>query len=62
MAGCCGQAPKYDYGKCKCCELVDGDTSLKIVSYCELCRVYLCEPCRSNPMKRIKAFGKQFFE
>jgi len=46
-------------GICKVCELVDGDKTIKTVSKCDLCHgVYMCKPCRANPLKRIEAYFK----
>lgn len=47
---------------CRCCQLLDQDNTQKKVEYCKLCKVYLCATCRKNPVRRILAFGKQFFE
>ncbi len=43
-------------GVCKVCEIVDGDSSNKIVTFCIGCQVYICEACNSNLSKRWAAF------
>ena len=43
-------------GTCKVCELVDGDGSIKIVKYCVICGVYICNNCNLDLIKRMKAF------
>lgn len=46
---------------CRCCQLVDNDSTLKQVKYCKVCKVYLCRDCWGDVPKRIVAFGRQFF-
>ncbi len=42
-------------GICRVCELIDNDTTLKEVKYCELCKAYICKQCEPNLLKRGKA-------
>lgn len=58
--GCCEKGSTV-MAPCRCCQLVDQDHTAKSVRYCNLCGVMLCDACRTNPLKRIKAFGQQFF-
>lgn len=52
---------KSVYKQCMCCLLVDRDGDQKLCKWCSLCGVWLCDDCRINPLKRMKAFGLQFF-
>lgn len=60
MSSCCSKGTVV-MGRCRCCELLNNDTAKKEVKYCRVCKVSLCESCRKDPIRRIKAFGKQFF-
>lgn len=40
---------------CRVCELLDNDTNNKPVTYCELCKAYICEGCYSSPIRRANA-------
>lgn len=42
--------------RCDCCFLVDGDTTFKLVTYCEECNAYICNDCEGNNIKRGKAY------
>lgn len=56
---CDGQHPQERLiveGVCRCCELVDKDTSNKRTRYCKVCSAYICENCRDDIAKRTKAF------
>jgi hypothetical protein len=41
---------------CRCCEIVDGNTTIKRVCWCSQCRAYLCKDCIGNYPKRAIAF------
>lgn len=43
------------YGPCAVCEAVDQDSSPKLVRYCRICKVSMCEDCRVNYWKRMQA-------
>lgn len=43
---------------CRACELLDGDKKKKKARYCPICGVYLCNDCRTNPLRRMAAFTK----
>jgi hypothetical protein len=45
-------------GVCKVCELLDGDDKVKVVKYCNLCGVFICNSCNLNLERRLKAFIK----
>lgn len=49
-------------GICRVCELIDNDTTLKEVKYCELCKAYICKQCEPNLLKRGKAAIKEQYE
>jgi hypothetical protein len=42
-------------GVCEVCYLLDGDTTVKQVEYCSLCDAWMCEQCRNNYLRRMKA-------
>lgn len=42
-------------GVCASCANVDGDYSTKEVTGCSPCGAFLCEACRGNYVKRLKA-------
>lgn len=44
---------------CKVCELLDNDITPKPVTYCEMCKEYLCEPCEKDWIRRGLAAIKQ---
>ena len=44
---------------CRVCELIDNDTTLKEVEYCELCKANICNECKPNLLKRGKAAIKE---
>ena len=44
---------------CKVCELLDNDTTLKEVHYCELCKANICKDCEPNWYRRGLAAIKQ---
>lgn len=43
-------------GYCKVCQLLDDDTSIKKVTYCVVCGVYICGSCNKDLMRRWEAF------
>lgn len=54
---------------CRVCELIDGDTSIKRVCFCNDCGAYICDDCRPNLTRRaLAAIGdkaekvKEFFQ
>lgn len=57
----CSSCGETTQAKCDCCELVDGDTSFKLVTYCEDCKAYICDKCKNNWAKRIIAYLKRKF-
>ena len=40
---------------CRVCELLDNDTTIKEVVYCDTCKVYMCLLCEDNWMRRGRA-------
>ncbi len=46
-------------GVCDQCRLLRGDQSSKPVTWCGVCRAWLCEMCRRNPMGRALAALKR---
>ncbi len=49
---------------CRCCQLVDKDSSKKEVCFCETCKNYLCRECMALPYlhpKRVTAFTLNLF-
>lgn len=58
---CCGNENlvksniKTIQGVCKVCELVDKDLSIKDVSYCDPCNVWMCINCQGDLVKRGEA-------
>lgn len=70
---CCGNSPfipgqpeKKLLGNniCRVCELVDGDQSIKPVTYCPTCSHWICDECMPEIYKRGLAaaieFGQKF--
>jgi hypothetical protein len=55
--GCLG-CKKTISGYCKVCELLDNDKTVKIVTYCETCGVYICKECNGDLLRRLEAFIK----
>lgn len=49
-------------GYCKVCQLLDNDNKIKLVTYCDVCKVYICEKCNNNWIKRVEAFLKHNFQ
>lgn len=51
---------------CKCCELLDSDSAIKRVWWCNVCAAYLCAPCAEDPVRRAQAatmnFGRKVVE
>ena len=45
-------------GGCRVCELVDGNTNIQRVFYCEDCQAYICYECEYNLIRRGIAFAK----
>lgn len=43
-------------GYCKVCQLLDNDNTVKIVTYCGLCGVYICNHCNADITRRWEAF------
>jgi hypothetical protein len=43
-------------GQCDVHRLVDGDTSSRLVEFCNLCKAWLCDDCRGNWARRMQAF------
>ena len=66
--GCasCGGGNNIETGHvksiCRVCELLDNDSGLKSVTYCELCKAYICVTCETNWPRRVLAFGKTLIE
>lgn len=48
-------------GVCKVCELVDNDNAVKIVVFCDVCGVYICNTCNGDYIKRFAAYVKLKF-
>ncbi len=42
-------------GICRVCELLDKDTTIKEVFYCEMCNASMCRECEGNWIRRGKA-------
>lgn len=40
---------------CKVCELLDKDTTIKKVVWCNFCNAAMCEPCEQNWLRRGQA-------
>lgn len=45
-------------GYCKVCQLLDNDNKIKIVTFCKLCGVYICNSCNGDLVRRWQAFLK----
>lgn len=41
---------------CRVCTLLDNDESVKLVHWCKDCTAYICDPCRSDMIRRARAF------
>lgn len=54
--GCKNCGPTL-YGICRCCELIDKDTTTKKVYECKTCDANICGKCNNNYPKRALAFG-----
>lgn len=42
-------------GVCEVCRKLDGDSNAKPVEYCTSCRADICERCRNDWTRRLKA-------
>ncbi len=58
----CTSCSAQTQGVCDCCRLVDGDTTFKVVTYCDACDAYICLPCSKNYIKRVLAYGLEKFQ
>jgi uncharacterized CHY-type Zn-finger protein len=47
------QQPKL--GVCEVCRKLDGDSSAKQVEWCASCRADICDRCRNDWTRRLKA-------
>lgn len=45
----------YKLTRCDACYYADGDEGLKETRYCNLCSSNICDSCRPNWWKRMKA-------
>jgi hypothetical protein len=55
----CGDGCKWNVThSCKVCELVDGDTSMKLVCHCSLCGEYICKAHWKDALARLEAIAK----
>lgn len=53
----CNSCGKRLSGICKVCEIVEPiDLTVKNVTFCNTCGVYICDGCRKDLPKRFKAF------
>lgn len=41
-------------GICRVCELLDNNTTIKEVTYCEFCEANICNGCEWNMWRRAK--------
>jgi hypothetical protein len=53
----CNSCQKIN-GVCKVCELLDNDSTIKVVTFCASCNVYICEKCESDITRRFPAYLK----
>jgi hypothetical protein len=53
-----GCSEKY-YTKmpCRVHQLLDGDSSPRLVAYCDDCKAYICQDCMGNIARRTAAFA-----
>lgn len=42
-------------GVCEVCRRLDGDLTKKAVEYCSTCRADICDRCRNDWTRRLKA-------
>ena len=47
----------YRLDTCDVHELVDGDSSKRMVAYCRICDAWMCDTCKDNELKRVAAWG-----
>ena len=48
-------------GICEVHYLVDGDSTIREVKYCDICKADICKECEGNLPKRAKAAGMRLF-
>jgi hypothetical protein len=53
--------PASTLGICQVCAILDGDRGLKAVRWCATCGAWICEYCRSNWDRRVRAAFREFF-
>ena len=48
--GCssCGNDTPMVKMPCKVCEIVHGDETIKLVTWCDDCKAYICGTCKKN--------------
>ena len=44
---------------CDVCLILDRDQSTKLCTFCGLCNAWICEGCKSNPVRRSLAMLKR---
>ena len=49
-------------GICEVHRLVDRDSTIREVEYCDICKADICKECYGNLPKRAKAAGMKLFE
>lgn len=47
---------------CEVHRLVHGDTTIRLVKWCELCKAFVCDDCRPNILKRATAAALRLLE
>lgn len=40
---------------CDVCRIVDKDETVKLCQFCTSCKAWICDTCRSNPIRRTHA-------
>lgn len=47
--------PSAVLGVCDVHRLLEGDTRSRLVQWCSLCAAWLCDDCRTDPVRRARA-------
>lgn len=50
------------YGVCDVCELLEGDRREKRIFFCEVCGKWMCDECRTDTVRRVRAMWKFHFQ
>jgi len=57
----CKSCSKHTQGVCDVCQLVDGNSEIKVVVFCKQCDAWICKNCENNWFRRSVAYFKRKF-